>query len=188
MKGPDISHLLVGVANGEPDAHNELFRLVYDTLRQTARFHVRRTAGGLTINPTTLVHEAWIKFARSGSKDLKGSAHFYNIVAQAMRQIVHDMTAKKVADKRGHGLVRVDLSDEMEQSVRSLDELLAIDYALDRLRLCDEALCELVEWHYLVGLSLAEIAAVREVSERTLKRQLALARTFLVDAMDGARD
>lgn len=188
MKGPEISHLLVGVANGEPEAHNELFRLVYDTLRQVARFHVRRTAAGLTINPTTLVHEAWIKFARSGSKDLKGSAHFYNIVAQAMRQIIHDTAAKKAADKRGHGLVRVELTDEVDQSARSLDQLMAIDNALDRLRLCDEALCELVEWHYLVGLSLAEIAAIREVSERTLKRQLAVARTFLVDAMEGERD
>ena len=85
MKRPDISHLLVRVSHGETDAHNELFTLVYDQLRRIARTHVGRSAGGLTLNPTTLVHEAWIKFSRGGAKDLKGSAHFYNIVALAMR-------------------------------------------------------------------------------------------------------
>lgn len=183
---PDISHLLVRVSHGETDAHNELFTLVYDQLRRIARTHVGRSGRGLTLNPTTLVHEAWIKFSRAGSQDLKSSAHFYNIVALAMRQIIHNLAEAKATEKRGHGLDRVELSDEIEQKERSLDELIAIDAALGKLHAVDDALGEIAHWHYFAGLTVAEIANLRSVSERTVKRQLAMARVFLLDALRGA--
>ena len=83
MKRPDVSHLIARVADGDTDAQNELFRLVYDELRRSAQHHVRRSAANLTINPTTLVHETWIKLVRGGPRQFEGSAHFYNVVAQA---------------------------------------------------------------------------------------------------------
>lgn len=183
MKRPDVSHLIARVADGDTDAHNELFRLVYDELRRSAQHHVRRSAANLTINPTTLVHETWIKLVRGGPRQFEGNAHFYNVVAQAMRQILHDLAARKAAEKHGGGLARAELTEGIEQAEKPLEELMAIDCALDRLRSCDEELCELVEWHYMVGLTLGEIAQIRSVSDRTLKRQLATARIFLVDAL-----
>jgi DNA-directed RNA polymerase specialized sigma24 family protein len=102
-----------------------------------------------------------------------------------MRQILHDLAARKAAEKHGGGLARAELTEAIEQAEKPLEELIAIDEALGQLRAYDAALCELVEWHYLVGLSLGEIAQIRAVSERTLKRQLATGRVFLLDAMRG---
>lgn len=185
MSRPEITQLLNDVANGDESAQNRLFELVYEEMKRLARAHVRRSGAGLTINPTTLVHETWIKLARGGTLGLEGSAHFYNVVALAMRQIIHDLIAHKQTDKRGAGMLRVELADSIEQPDKSLDDLIAVEGALQKLRACDAELNELVEWHYLVGLSLAEIAETRSVSERTLKRQLAIARVFLTDAMRG---
>jgi len=104
-------------------------------------------------------------------------------MAQAMRHVLYDLVARKQSEKHGGVMVRTDLTERIEMDDKPLDELIAIDAALNDLRACDPDLSTIVEWHYFVGLSLAEISELRAVSERTVKRHLAMARAFLHDVM-----
>ncbi len=184
---PEVTELLDALDRGEQAAHDRLFTLVYDELKRIARSHLRRSGGALTVNPTALLHEAWIRFNRSGS-EISGSAHFYNIIAQAMRQTLIDLAIRNATPRHSGGMVRTELTERIEQPDKPLDELLALDQALNRLKAVDAELAELVEWHSFVGLPLNEIARVRGVSERTTKRHWAIARAFLGDAMRGQPD
>ncbi len=182
---PDVTVLLDALGRGKAAAHDELFALVYDELKRIARAHLRRSGGGMTVNPTALLHEAWIRFARSDGSALEGSAHFYNVIAQAMRQTLIDLAKRHATVRHGGDLVRTELTERIEQPDKPLDELLALDEALGKLRECDADLAELVEWHSFAGLALNEIARVRGVNTRTVKRHWAIARAFLGDAMRG---
>jgi RNA polymerase sigma factor (TIGR02999 family) len=182
---PQVTELLDAVGRGDASAQQELFTRVYDELKRIARGHVRRSGGQISINPTTLLHEAWIKFSRSEGQ-LSGSAHFYNLLAQAMRQVLLDLARKHATDKHGRGMARTELTEGIEDVERSVDELLAVDEALGKLRAVDADLAQLVEWHFFAGLSFVEIAKVREVTERTVRRHWDMARAFLGDAIRGA--
>ena len=183
---PQVTQLLDAVGRGDADAQQELFARVYDELKRIARGHVRRSGGQMSINPTTLLHEAWIKFARADDRQLSGSTHFYNLLAQAMRQVLLDLARRNATDKHGRGLARTELTDGIEQTERSVDELLAVDNALGKLRAVDPDLAQLVEWHFFAGLSFVDIAKVRDVTERTVRRHWDMARAFLGDAIRGA--
>jgi RNA polymerase sigma factor (TIGR02999 family) len=181
---PDVTALLDALDRGEAAAHDRLFTLVYDELKRIARAHLRRSGGAVTVNPTALLHEAWIRFSR-GRSEIEGSAHFYNVIAQAMRQTLIDLAIRNATPRHSGGLVRTELTDRIEQPDKPLDELLALDEALTNLKAVDPELAQLVEWHSFLGLPLNEIARVRGVSERTTKRHWAIARAFLGDAMRG---
>jgi RNA polymerase sigma factor (TIGR02999 family) len=183
---PQVTELLHAAGRGDADAEQALFALVYDELKRIARGQVRRSGGQLSINPTTLLHEAWIKFARGDDRQLSGSAHFYNLLAQAMRQVLLDLARKHATDKHGGAHARTELTEGIAETERSVDELLAVDTALGKLRACDADLAQLVEWHFFAGLSFVEIARVRAVTERTVRRHWDMARAFLGDAMRGA--
>ena len=183
---PQVTELLDAVGRGDAEAQQELFTRVYDELKRIARGHVRRSGGQMSINPTTLLHEAWIKFARGDDRQLSGSTHFYNLLAQAMRQVLLDLARKHATDKHGRGMARTELTDGIEDSGRSVDDLLAVDNALGRLRDVDAELAQLVEWHFFAGLSFVDIAKARDVTERTVRRHWDMARAFLGDAIRGA--
>ena len=183
---PEVTELLDAVGRGEAAAQERLFTLVYDELKRIARGHVRRSGGRMSINPTTLLHEAWIKFARADGRRLSGSTHFYNLIAQAMRQVLLDLARKHATDRHGRGMARTELTDGIEQDERPVEELLAVDSALGKLREVDAELAQLVEWHFFAGLSFVEIAGARNVTERTVRRHWAMARAFLGDAIRGA--
>ena len=182
---PDVTLLIEALGRGERAAHDQLFALVYDELKRVARGHIRRAGGAVTVNPTALLHEAWIRFARSDASALEGSAHFYNVLAQAMRHTLIDLAERHATQRRGGDLIRTELTERIEQPDKPLDELLALDAALGQLRACDVQLAELVEWHSFVGLPLSEIARVRGVNPRTVKRHWQIARAFLGDAVRG---
>jgi RNA polymerase sigma factor (TIGR02999 family) len=183
---PQVTELLDAVGRGDVDAQQELFARVYDELKRIARGHVRRSGGQMSINPTTLLHEAWIKFARGDDRKLSGSTHFYNLLAQAMRQVLLDLARKHATDKHGRGIARTELTEGIEDSGRSVDELFAVDSALGKLRDVDADLAQLVEWHFFAGLSFVDIARARGVTERTVRRHWDMARAFLGDAIRGA--
>jgi len=182
---PQVTELLDAVGRGDADAQQELFTRVYDELKRIARGHVRRSGGQISINPTTLLHEAWIKFARADDRQLSGSTHFYNLLAQAMRQVLLDLARRHATDKHGRGMARTELTEGIEDTERSVDELLAVDNALGKLRDVDADLAQLVEWHFFAGLSFVEIAKARDVTERTVRRHWDMARAFLGDAIRG---
>lgn len=181
---PDVTDMLAALDRGEAAAHEQLFALVYDELKRVARALLRRSGRMVTVNPTALLHEAWIRFAR-GDSEIEGSAHFYNVMAQAMRQTLIDLAIRNATPRHSGGLVRTELTDRIEQPDKPLDELFALDAALTNLQAVDPELAQLVEWHSFLGLPLNEIARVRGVSERTTKRHWAIARTFLGTAMRG---
>jgi RNA polymerase sigma factor (TIGR02999 family) len=181
-----VEELLAGVARGDAASHERLFQLVYQELKGIARANLRRAGNGLTINPTTLVHESWLRFSRLDKDAIENAAHFYNIVAQAMRHILYDLADRKSSVKHGGELVRTELSERLEAEDKPLEELLAVHSALDRLQACDAELGTVVEWHYFAGLSVGEIAQLRKISERTVKRHLAMGRAFLHETLNGA--
>ena len=180
-----FTQLLGAVAAGDRDAHEQVFALAYAELKRIARGHLRRAGRQLTINPSALVNEAWIKFAGSDSV-LANSQHFYGVLAQAMRQIVLDLLKAQGTDKRGKGQARTELTENIEKAGMPLEELLAIDGALRELEACDPELAQLVEWHFFAGLSFVEIGELRGANERTVRRHWEMARAFLLKAMAGA--
>ena len=140
----------------------------------------------VTINPSTLVHEAWIRLVQGGDRQLHSSEHLYNVLAQAMRQILLDLARRRGADKRWGSQQRTELTERIERESMPLDELIAIDTALGALAKADAELAQLVEWHYFAGLDFVEIARVRGQNERTVRRHWDMARAFLLEAMRGA--
>lgn len=182
---PAVTSLLDALGRGDRAAHDQVFEIVYGELKRIARGHLRRAGGALTINPSTLVHEAWIKLAQGGERELQSSAHLYNLLAQAMRQILLDLARARGRDKHGGGQIRTELGEHLPQDSLPLDHLIAIDAALGSLQACDPELAQLVEWHFFAGLSFVEIAQVREQNERTVRRHWDMARAFLMQAMQG---
>src|SRR3569832_2657903 len=123
---PQVTELLDAVGRGDDGAQEALFARVYDELKRIARGHVRRSGGQMSINPTTLLHEAWLKFARNDERQLSGSMHFYNLLAQAMRQVLLDLARKHATDKHGRGFARTELTDGIEAEERSVVVLLVV--------------------------------------------------------------
>jgi RNA polymerase sigma factor (TIGR02999 family) len=180
---PQITELLDEVARGNEKARDELFERVYQELKRIARGHLRRSGDWLSVNPTTLLHEAWLKFARMDGHEMQGSTHFYNILSQAMRHVLTDIARSRATTKHGHQLMRVELNEQIEQPESSLVELLAVDKALVKLEACDTDLAQLVQWHFFGGISFVEIARLRGVTERTVRRHWDIARLFLMEAI-----
>ena len=185
---PHVTDLLDAVARGEESARNELFERVYQELKRIARSQLRRSGDWMSVNPTTLLHEAWLKFSRTEGRELQGSTHFYNILSQAMRHVLTDIARSRVTTKRGHQMVRIELNEQIEQPETSLSELLAVDAALEKLQSCDPDLAQLVEWHFFGGISFVEIARIRGVAERTVRRHWDMARLFLANAIESTPD
>ena len=181
---PAVTTLLDALKEGGAGARDDLFGLVYEELKRIARGTIRQQgAERLTLNPSTLVHEAFLRFAGADAATLQGSRHFYHLIAQAMRQIVLDLGRRRSAVKRGAAYVRTDLPEEVGGEGLPLEELVALDDALRHLQTCDADLAELVELHFFAGLSMPQIAMLRGVTERTVRRHWEAARLFLMDAL-----
>lgn len=179
---PEMTELLAAAGRGEASARQAVFALAYDELRRIARATLRRGGGDHTINPTTLVHEAYMKLA-NGIGSLNDSTHFYSLFARAMRQVLLDLVRAGATAKHGSGHQRVELTERIAGEGQSLEHLLEIDAALRRLEAIDPDLAELVEWHFFAGLSFVDIAAARGTHERTVRRHWEMARAVLLESM-----
>ncbi|WP_386069119.1 ECF-type sigma factor [Tahibacter sp. UC22_41] len=180
---PDITTLLDACRQGEASAREQLYERIYAELKRIARGTLRRSGPQLTISPSTLVHEVFLRLAGQDQQSLESSRHFYSLVACAMRQIVIDLGRRLATAKHGAGLRRVEMTDGLDLGGVALDALLELDHALRHLHDCDAELAELVEWHFFAGLSFAEIGLLRGVTERTVRRHWETARIFLCDAL-----
>lgn len=180
---PMVTTLLGAMARGDSGAQAQLYAIVYDELRRIARGALRKSPGPVTIAPTTLVHEAFLKLAGDASRELAGSHHFYSLLARAMRQVILDAGRSSATPRHGAGLVRTSLSESLPREGARIEDLLAMDEALQRLESMDPELAEIVELHFFAGVSFVEIAAMRGVTERTVRRHWDAARAFLLDAM-----
>ena len=186
----DFTLLLDALHRGEPDAVGALLPLVYAELRQLARAKMAREQPGHTLQPTALVHEAWM---RLGDARFENRAHFFGAAAEAMRRILVERARRKLREKRGAGAEHVDVDDlEIAAPTENADELLRVHEVLDQLAAEDPQKAELVKLRFFVGLPLAEAGAVLGLPERTAKRHWAYARVWLFDAIrrdeaDGAK-
>jgi RNA polymerase sigma factor (TIGR02999 family) len=175
----DITTLVQAAGNGDMAARDALFALLYDELKRIARKQVRNAASP-TLDTTSLVHEAYIKLACPGSLSLQDRKHFFVLAAKAMRQIVVDHVRARNTGKRGgaQAVTMNGLTDKPAQEVAP-DKLLELDRALTSLEARQPRLSNLIELRFFTGLELAEIAAMQDVSERTLNRDWQRARAEL---------
>jgi RNA polymerase sigma factor (TIGR02999 family) len=187
-QAPQVTNLLHAAGAGDADAQRELYELAYGELKRIARSALRRAGSERAVNPTTLVHEAYMKIAQGAVRGLNDSQHFYSLFARAMRQVLLDIVRAEGTAKHGAGQKRAELTERIPDESRSIEELLQIDSALRRLEEADPDLAQLVEWHFFAGLSFVEIAAVRGVTERTVRRHWDIARALLLDAMPSGSD
>lgn len=174
----EVTDLLARWHGGDVQALERLLPLVYDELRSRARRHAARERA-VTLQPTEIVHEAYLRLAGAQGLRFAGRIHFLAIVSRLMRQVLVDHARVKRAAKRGGGAVRVDLQgQEAGESPRILD-LLALDEVLGRLGRLDAAQERVVELRFFGGLTVEETAAVLEISPATVKRSYASARAWL---------
>lgn len=188
-RAPRVTTLLKAAGAGNADAQRRLFDQAYEELKRIARSALRRgSSPQVALNPTTLVHEAYLKLAHGADVALQNSTHFYSLFSRAMRQVLIDVVRSDARIKHGGHQRRVDLTERLADEARPIEELLQIDAALSSLEQLDAELAELVEWHFFGGLSFTEIAAARGVNERTVRRHWDLARALLVDRMRDCPD
>ncbi len=175
--GADITRILNAIREGDARAGDRLMPAVYAELRKIAGAKMAREQPGHTLQPTALVHEAWL---RLGEQTFANRAHFFVAAAEAMRRILVDRARRNACEKHGAGAEHVDLAD-LEIAAPLVDgaELLAVHDALDRLAEHDPRIAELVKLRYFAGLSFEETAEVLGVSVTTAKRDWSYARAWL---------
>jgi RNA polymerase sigma factor (TIGR02999 family) len=173
----DITTLLHAVQEGEPGAGDKLLLLIYAELRGLAGARMARERPGHTLQPTALVHEAWL---RLGNGEFENRGHFFAAAAEAMRRILIECARRKHREKRGSGAEHVDASQiEIAAPSGNEEEALAVDEALDRLASHDARKAEVVKLRYFVGFSFEETAEALRISVPTAKRDWAYARAWL---------
>lgn len=183
---PDTAELLAAARSGDRGAYDRVFGHVYAELRRIASRQAARFSDPATLSTTALVHEAYLKLAGDRVVGAADREHFFALAARAMRQILIDHTRGRTRQKRGGGAPHLPLDHVALPEDAPVDDLLALDQALGRLERVDPELARLVEWRFFAGLTLAEIAELTSVSERTVKRDWQVARAFLARELGDA--
>jgi RNA polymerase sigma factor (TIGR02999 family) len=174
-----VTQILNAVGAGDPQAAEKLLPLVYEELRKLAAHRMANEAPGQTLQPTALVHEAWLRLVRVEDREFQNRAHFFAAAAEAMRRILVEKARRKHRLKHGGGQLRMDLS-QVDVAVASDDEtVLAVSDALDKLASRDPQGAKLIQLRFFAGLSNAEAGEVLGLPERTAKRTWAYARAWL---------
>jgi len=175
----DVTQILAAAQNGDPTAADQLLPLVYDELRKLATQRMANEAAGHTLQPTALVHEAWLRLTGDENKKWDGRAHFFGAAAEAMRRILIDRARKRHALRNGGNQQRVDLPELELVSPAEDDQLLAINEALDKLAVEHPEEAKLVKLRYFVGLTIEEAAEALDIAPRTAKYYWTHARAWL---------
>jgi RNA polymerase sigma factor (TIGR02999 family) len=181
----DVTLILQQIESGDPRAQDRLLELVYGELRRLAAAKLSREYAAQTLQPTALVHEAWLRLGGDAQPAWENRAHFFGAAAEAMRRILIDRARKRQAVRHGGGLQRVDL-DGTGMEVAGPggdDELLAVSEALERLAAEHPRKAQLVKLRYFAGLTIEQAAATLGVSAPTAKRDWAFARAWLYQAI-----
>jgi RNA polymerase sigma-70 factor (ECF subfamily) len=181
----DVTELLSRWHRGDRSAFAELMPLVYDELRQLADRYLSRERRDHTLQPTALVHEAYLRLTGLRDADFQNRVHFYGAAANAMRRILVDHARRRNAAKRGDPANRVDFEVAAEAAVDRRFDLLALDDALRRLAEIAPVPAEVVELRYFGGLSIEEAAEFLGVAPMTVKRHWTFARAWLFHALGG---
>ncbi len=179
MSDQDITQLIAQVRRGDEAASEDLFRRVYRELRHLAAYYMRSERRDHTLQPTALVHEAYLRLI--DQRDLPGEsrAHFFGVAASVMRRILIDHARAHRADKRGGRDVKVPLDEAPALAAENLGYLIEVDQALERLAALDPRQARIVELRFFGGLSIEEIANILDIGPRTVDRDWRLAKAWL---------
>lgn len=180
----DVTRILDSIGQGDPKAAEKLLPVVYQELRRLAAVKLARESPGHTLQPTALVHEAWLKMAGQQNRTWQDKNHFFAAAAEAMRRILVDNARRKKAQRHGGGLQKVEL-DTAEAASAADEHVLAVHEALEEFAKREPQKAELVKLRYFVGMTIEEAAAVLGISEGTAKRHWAYARAWLYEEITG---
>jgi RNA polymerase sigma factor (TIGR02999 family) len=178
--------MIDAAGRGDPDAAAKLLPMMYDELRQLARAQLRQERAGHTLQATALVHEAYLRLLTDAPDGWDGRRHFFAAAAEAMRRILIEHARHKHSLKCGGSHDRVQLNEDLPviaSPCDNVEDLLALNDALERLAIQDAAMAELVKLSFFAGLTLEEAAAAMGISRATAYRRWAFARAWLRDAM-----
>jgi len=179
----NVTELLAQWAKGDEQALNDLTPIVYKELRQLAAAYLRKEQQGHTLQPTALVHEAYLRLVDQKNPNFQNRSHFFGVAARLMRQILVDHARRRHAEKRTAVTIPLDSAVSFEKERRG--DLLALDGGLNELEKLDPRKCKAVELRYFVGLSMEEIAQTLAVSEVTVRRDLRMAEAWLQHEIEG---
>jgi RNA polymerase sigma factor (TIGR02999 family) len=179
----DVTRILDRANHGDPGAAEELLPLVYEELRKLAAHRMSNEAAGQTLQPTALVHEAWLRLAGEEKEQWAGRAQFFAAAAEAMRRILIERARRRQALKRGADAEHEPLEESRLELAVPTDEMLAVHEALDGLAAQDPQAADLVKLRYFVGMSMPEVAAAMGVPQRSAERLWTFARAWLRGAM-----
>lgn len=183
----EITQILHAIARGEERASEDLLPLVYEDLRRHAVVQMAHEMPGQTLQPTALLHEAWLRVSGGGRKQWQNRAHFFGAAAEAMRRILIENARRKSRLKRGGDQLRVDI-DKIELAATTPDEkVLLIDEALERLKLQDAEKAQVVVLKFFGGRTNQEVAEILGVTERTVERHWAYAKAWLYQSIRSQR-
>lgn len=186
--GEAVTQILEAIGAGDKHAAEELLPLVYEELRRLAAFRMAHEAPGQTLQPTALVHEAWLRLGGDTNRRWNGRTHFFNAAAEAMRRILVDNARRKKARRHGGGQAgRVDPAEVELPSPMPDDELLSLDAGLERLAAFNERAAQVVNLCFFVGLTQEQAARELGISVSTVERLWAFSRTFLFREMQSER-
>jgi len=174
----DLALIFNAVQQGDPKAAEDLLPLVYEELRRLAAAKMAHEVPGQTLQPTALVHEAWLRLA-GADQNWNSREHFFRAAAEAMRFVLVDRARQRAAQKRGGNPHRTELSDSKVRGVQSDEQILAVHEALDQFALRDPVSAELVKLRYFVGMSMGEAAESLGLPLRKAERQWTFAKAWL---------
>jgi len=182
-----VTRVLERVQCGELSAASELLPLVYDELRRLAAAKMAHERPDQTLQPTALVHEAWLRLVGDQKQEWNGRGHFFGAAAEAMRRILIENARRKAAARHGGGQARLDINQIEIATTAPDDELLAVNDALEKLAAHDSQMAELVKLRYFVGLTTEDAAEVLGISVRTAERWWSYSRAWLYQEFERQR-
>lgn len=186
QRSPDparVTELLIAAGEGRREALAELVPLLYDDLRRLAAAHMRREPAGHSLQPTALVHEAYVRLVEQRQAGWVSRAHFFGAAAGVMRRILVDMARTRRADKRGGQLARVTLAEDVAADGPTEIDVLALHQSLERMATFSPRQERIVELRYFGGLTIEETAAVLGISDATVVREWTIAKAWLRAAL-----
>jgi len=175
----EVTHLLLELRRGDKEAEGRLIPLIYPELRRIAAAYLRRESPDHSLQPTALVHEAYLRLTELKKVDWRGRAHFFAVSANVMRRILVDHARANRARKRGNGWDSVSLNEAILPSPQRAPEILALDEALTRLATLEARQARIVELRFFAGMSEEEAGEALGISARTVKRDWRIARAWL---------
>ena len=183
----DVTRILDAIQSGDPKAADELLPLVYDELRRLAAHKMANEPPGQTLQPTALVHEAWLRLASGAEQSWNNRQHFFRAAAEAMRHILVDRARQRNSQRHGGHLQQTELSESNAPATSPDDELLAVHEALEELSRRDPISADLVKLRYFAGLNMDEASQALGIPLRSAERMWTFAKTWLRKEISSSR-